>query len=72
MGNPIPKALSFREVESMLKGLGCRVKECGGSRVVFVKGGIPWATHRPHPDKMVREYQVKSIRAFLVELGITL
>ena len=72
MTNPASRALPFREVESMLKGLGCRVKECEGSRVVFVKDGIPWATHRPHPDKMVREYQIKGVRAFLAELGVKL
>lgn len=67
---PVPKAVPFRDVESLLKGLGCTVKEREGSRVVFMKDGIPWATHRPHPDKMAREYQIKSVRAFLDELGI--
>ena len=72
LANPAPKALPFRDIESMLKGLGCIVKEREGSRVIFVKDRMPWATHRPHPDKMAREYQIKSVRAFLDELGITL
>lgn len=68
--NPTPKALPFRDIESLLRGLGCTVKEREGSRVVFVKDGKPWATHRPHPDRMAREYQIKGVRAFLDELGI--
>ncbi len=70
MANPGPKALPFRDVESLLRALGCAVRERAGSRVVFVKDGIPWATHRPHPDKMAREYQIKGVRAFLDEIGI--
>ena len=70
LASSVPKAMPFRDVESLLKGLGCKVKEREGSRVVFVKDGIPWATHRPHPDKMAREYQIKGVRSFLEELGI--
>jgi hypothetical protein len=70
LANPAPKALPFRDIESLLKGLDCTVKEREGSRVVFVKNEIPWATHRPHPDKMAREYQIKGVRSFLEALGI--
>ena len=70
LASPAPKAIPFRDIESLLRGLGCTVKEREGSRVVFVKDGVPWATHRPHPDKMAREYQIKGVRSFLEELGV--
>lgn len=47
-----------------------QVKEREGSRVVFVKDGIPWATHRPHPDKLARIHQIKGVRVFLEALGL--
>lgn len=70
LANPTPKAMPFRDIESLLKGLGCKAREREGSRVVFVKDGVPWATHRPHPDKEAREYQIRGVRSFLEELGI--
>ena len=70
LANPAPKTIPFRDIESLLKGLGCIVKEREGSRVVFIKDGTPWATHRPHPDKMARVYQIKGVRSFLEALGV--
>ena len=70
MGTPLPKTLAFRDVESLLLGLGCKVKEHEGSRVVFIKDSTPWTTHRPHPDKTTRDYQIRQLRVFLKEIGV--
>lgn len=72
MSDPAPKTLPFKDVESLLRGIGCKVKEHEGSRVGFVKDGIPWTTHRPHPGKEIPGYQIKQVRGFLKDLGITL
>ena len=65
-----PKTLPFRDIESLLKGLGCVVVEAEGSRVVFVFNEHAWATHRPHPGKEARRYHIKGVRHFLGALGV--
>lgn len=67
---PTPKTLPFRDVESLLKALGCVVKEREGSRIVFRYGLERWTTHRPHPDKVARAYHIKEAEIFLLRLGI--
>lgn len=69
MAHPAPKTLPFRDVESMLKGLGCAVVEAEGSRIVFVRKEHAWATHRPHPGKEARGYHIRGVRQFLKALG---
>lgn len=70
MADPMPKTLPFRDVESLLRAIGCKVKEQEGSRVGFIKNGVPWATHRPHPGKEVHAYHIKSLRAYLDDIGV--
>lgn len=71
LNNPMPKGLPFREVESMMKGIGCEIVEGEGSRVTFLLNDKKWHTHRPHPEKEIWPYQIRSLRAFLINMGIT-
>jgi hypothetical protein len=66
----VPKSIPFRDIESLLTALGCEVIEGQGSRVFFQLGEIGLDLHRPHPGKEALEYQVKSIRLFLLKSGI--
>jgi hypothetical protein len=63
--SPAPKALPFRDIESLLTALECTVVEAEGSRVVFVHKLRSWATHRPHPGKECRGHQIRGVRQFL-------
>ncbi len=69
MGGKTPKNMPFRDIESLLSGLGCRMEEGEGSRVSFLHGKYSWTTHRPHPDKEAREYHFKRVREFLKKIG---
>ncbi len=70
LASPAPKTLPFRDVESLLKGLDCVVVEAEGSRVVFVRKGRSWATHRPHPGKECLGHHIRGVRQFLKEIGV--
>jgi uncharacterized membrane protein len=69
--HPAPRTLPFRDIESLLKGLGCAVVEAEGARVVFVFNEHAWATHRLHPGKEARGYHIKGVRLFLEATGAT-
>ena len=69
-GRPTPKTLKKDRVESLLLALGFVVHEGRGSRVKYVKDGKVLSMHRPH-GKHLKVYQVKQVRQFLQERGIT-
>ncbi len=55
---------TFEELETLLGLLGFEKSNKGktsGSRVLFRKGNIPIAVHKPHPRKELLEYQIKQI-----------
>ncbi|MCC8191263.1 MAG: type II toxin-antitoxin system HicA family toxin [Planctomycetes bacterium] len=65
-----PKTLPFRNIESLLRAIGCEIIEGNGSRVLFTLNGIDWPTHRPHPEKVARPYHVSEVRDYLRQLGV--
>ncbi len=62
--------MEWREIESLLVAIGCRVLEGKGSIVTFEKDGLRVTFHRPHPDKAALRYRVKDARNFLIELRV--
>lgn len=68
---PAPKTLEFSAIASLLEAVGCVRVEGAGSRLRFVKGNAVLALHRPHPGKEAKPYQVRDVRGFLHQLGIT-
>lgn len=69
--NPVRATLAWSDIEALLVALGCRVIEGSGSRVKFVSGQQILAVHRPHPRKEAKPYQVRAVREFLKQLGVT-
>ncbi|MCD8141315.1 MAG: type II toxin-antitoxin system HicA family toxin [Planctomycetaceae bacterium] len=67
---PEPKAMVYRDVESLMRALGFAVKEREGSRIAFIKDGAIAHLHRPHPGKEIKGYQIKGIREVLIKLGM--
>ena len=68
-----PKDFTFEEMQTLLLALGFELSNKGktsGSRVKFIKDGIPIILHKPHPRKELLEYQVKQIIAVLEEEGL--
>jgi hypothetical protein len=67
---PTRANIVFADIESMINGMGGEVVEREGSRVVFSIGSGIWHTHRPHPGREAKRYQVESLREFLKSKGI--
>lgn len=65
-----PKTLPFRDIESLLKAVGCAAVEREGSRVVFGRDNAAWATHRPHPGKEAKPYHITGAKDLLKKLGV--
>lgn len=65
------KSLPYRNVESLLKALGCDKIEGDGSRVRFrFSDDVSLYIHKPHPAKEILEYQIKAVRSFLNDIGV--
>ncbi len=67
---PVPSALEWRRIESLLIALGAQVIEGAGSRVRFELNGVVASFHRPHPQKEAKQYQVRDAKAFLTQAGV--
>jgi hypothetical protein len=62
--------IEWREIESLLVALGCRIVEGKGSSVTFEKDGVRATFHRPHPNKAALRYRIKGVGDFLTQLRI--
>lgn len=69
-GEPVNGNLIWRDIESLLVGVGLQVIEGTGSSVMFEKDGLRVTFHRPHPQKEALRYRVKDARQFLENLGV--
>jgi hypothetical protein len=69
---PVPSDLKWRDIESLLIGLGAVIKEGRGSRVRVALNGVRAVFHEPHPtNKEVCKCTVKDVRDFLESAEIT-
>jgi hypothetical protein len=68
--SPVSRSLAFRDIESLLRAVGCKVVERPGSAVVFMSGDKSVGFHRPHPGKEAKPYQIKDARDFLRDMGV--
>ena len=67
---PASGTIAWGDVETLLSAVGCRVVEGDGSRVRFEKDGIVATSHRPHPSKEAKRYQIRDARDCLTRLGM--
>lgn len=68
--DPVNGNIEWRDIESLLVTVGCRVVEGRGSSVTFEKDGVRATFHRPHPEKAALRYRIKAAREFLLQLRI--
>jgi hypothetical protein len=68
--DPVSATIRWASIESLLKAVGCRVVEGGGSRVKFERNGVIASFHRSHPEPNAKRYQVRDAREFLTRLGV--
>ncbi|CAN2042826.1 Type II toxin-antitoxin system HicA family toxin [Candidatus Magnetomoraceae bacterium gMMP-15] len=67
---PTKANIKFNNIEALIKALGGEVREGGGSRIALEIFGSRKYTHRPHPGKEAKRYQVEEIRDWLTKLEI--
>ena len=70
-----PKDFTFKELVTLLGYLGYRLNTAGktsGSSLRFIHPVLdkPITIHKPHPDSIIPEYQVKNIAEYLNEEGL--
>ena len=59
-----PKDFTFDEMEALLVSLGfvrCKTGKTGGSRVKYLREGVPVFLHKPHPENILKPYQVNDV-----------
>jgi hypothetical protein len=67
---PTSATIAWADIESLLVAVGCETIEGPGSAVSFRRGERIEFFHRPHPQKEAKRYQVRAVKAFLIEIGI--
>ena len=69
----VPTDFTFDEMKNLLELLGFEMSNSGktsGSRVRFTKGDVPIRLHKPHPRKVLLEYQIKQVLDVLGSEGL--
>lgn len=67
--DPVSANIPWKDIESLLRALGCEISEGNGSRVRLALGGVRAVFHRPHPNPETDKGAVKSMRKFLTNAG---
>ena len=67
---PTKSNIAWADIEALLVAAGCKVIEGSGSRVRFDHENGTFVAHRPHPRKETKQYSVKFVRTFLLEIGV--
>jgi hypothetical protein len=68
--SPVSRSIAFRDLSSLLMALGFTIRQGEGSRMDFIYGNVTLHLHEPHPGKEIKPYQVKAVRAFLLNIGV--
>jgi hypothetical protein len=67
---PVNASIIWKDIESLLIGLGAELSEGRGSRVRVALNGVRAVFHRPHTKKEADKGAVVSVRRFLKEAGV--
>lgn len=68
--DPLRNDIRWDEVEKLLMSLGAEKREGKGSRMSFWIHEAVICLHKPHPRKEIKEYVVKTVRQYLLDLEI--
>jgi len=66
---PTPAGLKWRDVASLIKGLGGEIIHGDGSRVRIDLKNESANIHSPHPQKILPRYAVRLIKTLLERTG---
>jgi HicA toxin of bacterial toxin-antitoxin, len=68
--NPIPADIAWKDIMTLLEGLGATITQGRGSRIRVILNEQRAVFHEPHPERVTDRGAVKSVREFLVNAGI--
>jgi HicA toxin of bacterial toxin-antitoxin, len=68
---PTRANVKWRDIESLFEHQGAEISAGAGSRVRVALNGVRAVFHRPHPQPDTDKGQLKSVRRFLTEAGVT-
>lgn len=60
-----PVDFTWSELTALMRSFEYELKATGGSGRKFVRAHRAFAVHEPHPDKLLKAYQIREIVAFL-------
>ena len=60
----------WSDIENLFKALGADLSEGRGSRVRVALKDVRAVFHRPHPQRVTNKSTVRSVRRFLLEVGV--
>lgn len=69
--DPIPVDILWVDIIRLLESLGAIISQGRGSRVRILLKSQRAVFHEPHPERVTDKGAVKSMRAFLLNAGIT-
>jgi hypothetical protein len=70
--DPLSANIHWREVESLLNHLGATVEPAHGARFRIVLNRVEAFLHHPHNSSTCTKQDIKKLREFLAQAGVTL
>jgi hypothetical protein len=70
--DPPSANIHWREIESLLNHLGAEVEPTHGARFRVVLNGVEAFLHHPHNSSTCPRADIKQLREFLAQAGVTL
>ena len=67
---PARSDIPWSDIEKLFRVLGADISEGRGSRVRVALEGVRAVFHRPHPERVVNQFTIRSVRRFLKEAGV--
>jgi hypothetical protein len=68
---PATGNIHWREVEALLVHLGANIEPGHGARMRIELNGVQGTLHRPHHSGVCGKHDVRHIRDYLIEAGVT-
>ena len=65
-----PKDFTYNELKTLLASFGYNEVQSSGSRVCFSKENHKIKLHKPHPENILKTYQLHLIIEELIEKGL--
>ena len=64
-----PTDFTWNELRTLMLSFGYALKTGGGSSRKFIRDEAAFMIHEPHPEKVLKPYQVRGVIAFLKQEG---